>query len=43
MMDKKHQGKGYGRATILKLLKLLKEEHGDVKVYTSFVPENSIA
>jgi diamine N-acetyltransferase len=43
MMDKKHQGKGYGRAAILKLLKLLKEEHGDIKVYTSFEPENSVA
>ncbi|WP_346929568.1 GNAT family N-acetyltransferase [Clostridium sp.] len=42
MMDKKHQGKGYGRATILKLLKLLKEDHGDIKVYTSFEPENSV-
>ncbi len=43
MMDKKHQGKGYGRVTILKLLELLKEEHGNIKVYTSFEPENSIA
>jgi len=43
MMDKKHQGKGYGRATILKLLKLLKEDHGNIKVYTSFEPQNNIA
>ncbi|MEW8995170.1 GNAT family N-acetyltransferase [Clostridium sp.] len=43
MMDKKHQGKGYGRATILKLLKLLKEDHGNIKVCTSFEPENSVA
>jgi len=43
MMDKKYQGKGYGRAAILKLLELLKEEHGNIKVYTSFEPENSVA
>jgi diamine N-acetyltransferase len=43
MMDKKHQGKGYGRATILKLLQLLKEDHGNIKVYTSFEPQNNVA
>ncbi|MFR1709793.1 MAG: GNAT family N-acetyltransferase [Clostridium sp.] len=43
MMDKNHQGKGYGRASILKLLKLLKEDQGSIKVYTSFEPENNVA
>ncbi|MEG1255576.1 GNAT family N-acetyltransferase [Clostridium sp.] len=43
MMDKSHQGKGYGRATILKLLENIKKEQGNIKVYTSFEPENSVA
>lgn len=43
MMDKQHQGKGYGRKVIRLLIDLLKKEKGNIKLYTSFEPENAVA
>lgn len=43
MMDKQHQGKGYGRKVIGLLIDLLKKEKGNIKLYTSFEPENAVA
>ncbi|WP_461614765.1 GNAT family N-acetyltransferase [Clostridium sp. Marseille-QA1073] len=43
MMDKQYQGKGYGRKAIGLLIDLLKKEKGNIKFYTSFEPENSVA
>lgn len=40
MIDKKFQGKGYGKETILKLFDLIREEYGKIKFYTSIEPEN---
>ena len=43
MIDKKHQGKGYGRSATEAVIERLKEEDGCNEVYLSFVPENSAA
>ncbi|GKX28291.1 diamine N-acetyltransferase [Vallitalea longa] len=43
MVDRKYQKKGYGRATVLKLLDFVKEKYGKTPFYTSFEPENIIA
>lgn len=43
MMDKQYQGKGYGRKAIGLLIDLLKKEKGNIKLYTSFEPENAVA
>lgn len=43
MIDKKFQGKGYGRTAVLKLLDLIREKYGEIKFYTSFEPENLVA
>lgn len=41
MIDKKYQGKGYGRQALLLLLKKLKEMLGSVNYYTSVATENA--
>ena len=43
MMDKKHQGKGYGKKAIELFLDLMKKEKGNIAVCTSFEPENTVA
>ncbi|WP_425448924.1 GNAT family N-acetyltransferase [Dethiothermospora halolimnae] len=43
MIDKKYQNKGYGRAAMIKLLKLIKENYKYKEVYISTEPENHIA
>lgn len=43
MIDQKYQGKGYGKMAILKLLDLMKEKYGNIKLYTSIEPKNIIA
>ncbi|WP_291581011.1 GNAT family N-acetyltransferase [Clostridium sp. UBA6640] len=43
MMDKQCQDKGYGRKAIGLLIDLLKKEKGNIKLYTSFEPENAVA
>ncbi|MBU3209744.1 GNAT family N-acetyltransferase [Clostridium algidicarnis] len=43
MIDKKFQGKGYGRIAVLRLLDLIKEKYGEIKFYTSIEPENIVA
>jgi len=43
MIDEKHQKKGYGRASVLKLLDLVREKYGNIEFYTSFEPENTVA
>ncbi|MDP5275688.1 GNAT family N-acetyltransferase [Chengkuizengella axinellae] len=40
MIDKKFQQKGYGRASLNKLLSLIKEKYGDIDFYTSAEPDN---
>lgn len=44
MTDKQHQGKGYGRVAIQKLLKMMKVERPDMSdVYISFILGNEAA
>lgn len=43
MIDIKYQNKGYGKATVLKLLNLIKEKYGSTPFYTSFEPDNTVA
>lgn len=43
MIDKKFQGKGYGKNAILKLLDLIREKYGKIKFYTSIEPNNIVA
>ena len=43
MFDKKYQKRGYGRASVLKLLDLIREKYGKIEFYTSFEPKNIIA
>lgn len=43
MIDKEHQNKGYGRASVVKLLDLVRGQYGHVPFYTSFEPENILA
>lgn len=43
MIDKEYQGKGYGRAAILRLLDLVKKKYGNIKFYTSIEPNNATA
>jgi diamine N-acetyltransferase len=43
MIDKDHQGKGYGKEALLELKKLIKEKYNGRKLYTSVKPQNSVA
>lgn len=41
MIDEKHQGKGYGKATTLEVIERMKQIEGCGEIYLSFVPENT--
>ncbi|MCL2372582.1 MAG: GNAT family N-acetyltransferase [Defluviitaleaceae bacterium] len=43
MIDKRFQGKGYGKAALALAIKYLKEEHNAGEISLSFEPNNSIA
>jgi diamine N-acetyltransferase len=43
MIDKKFQGKGYGKATLLEIIKRLKRKNDCRAIYISHMPENRIA
>lgn len=43
MIDHHYQGKGYGKASMRKLLALIKETYGPTDFYTSAEPENVAA
>ncbi len=43
MIDKKYQGKGYGRAAIVELVKLLKRKKDCKEILTTYVPGNEIS
>ncbi|WP_366248857.1 GNAT family N-acetyltransferase [Terribacillus aidingensis] len=43
MIDKQYQGKGYGKATLVKLFELINIRYGAISLYTSIVPENDAA
>lgn len=40
MIDKKYQGKQYGKIAVQNLLDKIRKEYGSIKFYTSTVPEN---
>lgn len=40
MIDKKHQGNGYGKRAVLTLLDLIRDTYGKIEFYTSAEPEN---
>lgn len=41
MIDAKHQGKGYGKAATLEVIRRMREIDGCRAIYLSFVPENT--
>lgn len=41
MIDEKHQGKGYGKAAVLKVIERMKEIEDCKEIYLSVVPENT--
>jgi diamine N-acetyltransferase len=43
MIDRKHQGKGYGRAALLEALKEIRAIPGIKKVSIRYMPENPLA
>lgn len=43
MVDQRYQGKGYGRAAMVEVLRALREKPDCDKVYISFEPENHVA
>lgn len=43
MIDKQYQGKGYGKAALVKLFELIQIRYGAISLYTSIVPENDAA
>ena len=43
MIDKKYQGKGYGKKTLNKLLNHIREKYGNIEFYTSIEPDNIVA
>jgi len=43
MIDKRYQGKGYGRKALQLAITYLKEEYSVNEIFLSFVPENSVA
>ena len=43
MIDKNHQGKGYGKAALKCILSEIKKDKSHNKVYLSFAPENEAA
>lgn len=43
MIDEKHQGKGFGKAATLEVIRRMKEIKDCREIYLSFVPENTAA
>lgn len=43
LIDKKYQGRGYGRAAVLQLLERIRKEYKHKKVYLSVYTENTAA
>ena len=43
MIDRAHQGKGYGRAAMEAVIELMAERVGCEEIVTSFVPSNAVA
>ncbi len=43
MIDREHQGKGYGRAAMEAVIAMMAERAGCEEIVTSFVPENAVA
>jgi diamine N-acetyltransferase len=43
MIDREQQGKGYGRATMEKVIARMVEETGCAEIITSYKPENAVA
>lgn len=43
MIDKQYQGKGYGKAALMKLFELIRIRYGTISLYTSIVPGNDAA
>ena len=43
MIDEKHQGKGYGKAAMLRLLSLIEKQHNCKEIFLSMEPENTAA
>lgn len=43
MIDQKFQNQGYGRASVIKLMELVRQKYGQVPFYTSIEPENVVA
>ena len=43
MIDRDHQGKGYGRAAMEAMIAMMAERVGCEEIVTSFVPENTVA
>ncbi|MFP7494556.1 GNAT family N-acetyltransferase [Terribacillus saccharophilus] len=43
MIDKRYQGKGYGKLALIKLLELIAIRYGAISFYTSIVPGNDAA
>lgn len=43
MIDKKHQGKGYGKAAMLKLIEIVSKKYEVDTVYLSIIEENKVA
>ena len=43
MIDKKYQGKGYGKEAIKQLLDIVTRKYGNILFYTSIEPKNSYA
>lgn len=43
MIDQRFQNRGYGRASVIKLMDMIRTKYGHAPFYTSFEPENTIA
>lgn len=43
MIDKKHQGKGYGKQSVLEFLEYFKEKHNAREIYISVSLDNKVA
>lgn len=43
MIDQRYQGKGYGRAAMVQLLEMIRQETSCYAIYLSFEPENKNA
>lgn len=43
MIDKKHQGKGYGKVALKKIINLIKDNYDNKEIWLSLHPENKAA